>query len=158
MAKGPSAPATCVAPATDLGTLRHPGTRGESPVLAIAIVGPRRHPEFVSCSPRLPGAKEDRHEQRREDVQEALAVAEYPADDQGWVRPPHIHFRVAHPGYHELTTQMYFAGEPLNEPDLLRRQLPPDEHARLSVDFQPAGTLGPDARAGSFTLSLRRVV
>jgi protocatechuate 3,4-dioxygenase beta subunit len=34
----------------------------------------------------------------------------------GW-RCRHIHFKVSHPGYQELTTQMYFAGDPWIEHD-----------------------------------------
>lgn len=42
----------------------------------------------------------------------------YPADEN-WMRPPHIHFKVHKWGYRELTTQLYFEGEPLNERDLI---------------------------------------
>ncbi len=42
----------------------------------------------------------------------------YPVNKQ-WVRPPHIHFKVSKRGYSELTTQMYFPGNELNESDLL---------------------------------------
>ncbi|KAG2496447.1 hypothetical protein HYH03_005671 [Edaphochlamys debaryana] len=33
------------------------------------------------------------------------------------LRPPHIHLRLAVPGYRTLVTQMYFAGNPLNGPN-----------------------------------------
>ena len=58
------------------------------------------------------------------------------AVDGTWRRPPHIHFKVSRRGYHELTTQMYFAHESLNEQD--RLLLAVDEEARklLVVDFQ----------------------
>ena len=42
----------------------------------------------------------------------------YPASSD-WVRPPHIHFKLYKEGYQELTTQMYFPGEPLNDKDRL---------------------------------------
>jgi len=42
----------------------------------------------------------------------------YPASDT-WQRPPHIHFKVSKRGYVELTTQMYFPDEKLNDQDLL---------------------------------------
>lgn len=53
-----------------------------------------------------------------------------------WSRPPHIHFKVSRRGYHELTTQMYFEHEELNEKD--RLLLAVDEKVRklLVVDFQ----------------------
>jgi len=41
----------------------------------------------------------------------------------GWSRPPHIHFKVTKKGYVELTTQMYFPGQLLNQTDrLLQRK------------------------------------
>ena len=62
----------------------------------------------------------------------------------GWSRPPHIHFKVARRGYHELTTQMYFAGDPLNETDRILQAVPVPDRGRLVVDFaatdgDPAG-------------------
>jgi len=50
----------------------------------------------------------------------------YPAS-KNWSRPPHIHFKVTKKGYHELTTQMYFPGEPLNEKDGILQKLEPEE-------------------------------
>lgn len=54
----------------------------------------------------------------------------YPAG-QGWVRPPHIHFRVSSNGQAVLTTQLYFADEPLNDRDLLLNRLPPSQQKLL---------------------------
>lgn len=48
-----------------------------------------------------------------------------------WTRPPHIHFKVARRGYREITTQMYFDGEPLNDADLLLNELKPAERPSL---------------------------
>ena len=31
-----------------------------------------------------------------------------------WQRPPHIHFKVYRRGFEDLTTQLYFSGDPLN--------------------------------------------
>ncbi len=44
----------------------------------------------------------------------------YPAS-RDWDRPPHIHFRVDAFRQPRLTTQMYFAGNPLNDIDLILR-------------------------------------
>ena len=52
-----------------------------------------------------------------------------------WTRPPHIHFKVSKPGFSGLTTQMYFAGHPLNEMDGILRQHPEAERKKLIVDF-----------------------
>jgi protocatechuate 3,4-dioxygenase, beta subunit len=82
----------------------------------------------------------------------------YPADAQGWIRPPHIHFRVVRRGYHELVTQMYFAGEALNDPDYIRRSLTPAERERVTVAFGAgAPDDDPSERSGTFDIVLRRV-
>ncbi len=80
------------------------------------------------------------------------------AVDGEWQRPPHIHFKVARRGFHELTTQMYFAGHELNGPDRLLNALSEAEQALLLVSFGPGG---PEDEAGSqrgeFDLFLRKV-
>ena len=58
----------------------------------------------------------------------------YSVDDE-WVRPPHIHYKVSRRGYHEIITQMYFAGEPLNEKDNLLNEVAKNERHLLVVDF-----------------------
>ena len=81
----------------------------------------------------------------------------YPAGDGGWVRPPHIHFRISLRGYHELVTQMYFAGEQLNEPDRIRGALSAEDRDRVTVAFEPAsGDLEADSRIGQFDITLRQ--
>lgn len=58
----------------------------------------------------------------------------YPTDS-GAVRPPHIHFDIV--GRHNrLVTQMYFAGEPLNEEDAILK-LAGANAGRLIVSLQP---------------------
>lgn len=54
----------------------------------------------------------------------------YPAET-GWTRPPHIHFKVSKRGFHEITTQMYFPGDPLNDVDRLLNDLPADRRGEL---------------------------
>lgn len=54
----------------------------------------------------------------------------YPAADD-WVRPPHIHFKIARRGFREITTQMYFDGQPLNDADLLLNALPASKQFAL---------------------------
>jgi len=46
----------------------------------------------------------------------------YPAGP-GWMRPPHIHFRIMAEGYSALTTQMYFPGNNYNGSDLILQSL-----------------------------------
>ena len=57
------------------------------------------------------------------------------AVDGNWSRPPHIHFKVARRGYHELTTQMYFAGEQLNDSDRLLQSVKEADRQSLVVGF-----------------------
>lgn len=59
----------------------------------------------------------------------------YPVDDSGWIRPPHIHFLVARRGHHELITQMYFAGQELNESDRILQALSSAEQEEVIVAF-----------------------
>lgn len=48
-----------------------------------------------------------------------------------WTRPPHIHFKVGKRGYQEITTQMYFPGEALNDTDRLLQHHSPEEQALM---------------------------
>lgn len=78
----------------------------------------------------------------------------YPAD-QNWVRPPHIHFRVMKRGYHELITQLYFAGEALNADDRILRTLSQRDQNEAVVDFKiPPGGVEP---VGVFDLKIAKV-
>jgi protocatechuate 3,4-dioxygenase beta subunit len=70
-------------------------------------------------------------------------------------RTPHIHFAVAAPGRRELVTQMYVAGEPLNERDGLYRSIrDPRQRAAVTVRLDEANGIEPGALAGSFDLVL----
>ena len=57
--------------------------------------------------------------------------------DEKFQRTPHIHYKVTRRGYHELTTQLYFAGEKLNAKDGLYKKLSTDDQKLVTVDFQP---------------------
>ncbi len=46
------------------------------------------------------------------------------ADESAGHRTPHIHFRVVRDGYRDLTTQMFFDGEALNESDFVLANVP----------------------------------
>ena len=64
-------------------------------------------------------------------------------------RTPHIHFKIAGPGFEPLTTQMYIAGEPLNEHDFLYQRLDPRARALVTVPLEPAPGLEPSAKSGA---------
>ena len=68
-----------------------------------------------------------------------------------WTRPPHIHFTVRAHGHSELTTQMYFAGEPLNHKDRLFRRHLPEEQAQCLVSFYKVK----NTSVGTFNLTLK---
>ncbi len=70
-----------------------------------------------------------------------------------WVRPPHIHYKVSRRGYRELITQMYFDGDPLNDKDLLLKEVPVAERKRLLVTFDE----GAETPEGEFDIVLGTV-
>ena len=62
-------------------------------------------------------------------------------------RTPHIHFTLTGPGFERLTTQMYLAGQPLNERDgLYQRIADPAARAAVTVALQPAPELEPETK------------
>lgn len=83
----------------------------------------------------------------------------YPADTD-WVRPPHIHFKVSALKHRELVTQLYFAGEDLNEKDLILLGIPQAERAKVITKLQPVDpkrNLEPGTWIGDFNITLRKV-
>jgi protocatechuate 3,4-dioxygenase beta subunit len=79
----------------------------------------------------------------------------YPAGP-GVIRPPHVHFIVS--GHRDkLVTQMYFAGEPLNQRDPFLAEAPADSRELLVARELPAPPelardMGPDARVEVFDI------
>jgi protocatechuate 3,4-dioxygenase beta subunit len=68
-------------------------------------------------------------------------------------RTPHIHFTVSAPGLPHFKTQMYVAGEPLNERDgVLMGVRDPAARARLIVPLHPATGVEVNALAGTFDI------
>jgi protocatechuate 3,4-dioxygenase beta subunit len=67
-----------------------------------------------------------------------IRPAPYPLDAMNDVgmRPRHIHFKVAHEDAGELTTQMYFAGDPLIEDDVVMRDTPEDQRHLLITEAE----------------------
>jgi protocatechuate 3,4-dioxygenase beta subunit len=70
-------------------------------------------------------------------------------------RTPHIHFAITPPAGGRLVTQMYVAGEPLNERDGLYASLrDPRQRAALTVRLEPAHGIEDGALAGTFDIVL----
>jgi protocatechuate 3,4-dioxygenase beta subunit len=57
-------------------------------------------------------------------------------------RTPHIHLKVRHPGFDELTSQWFVAGDPGNARDVLFRRLTPAQRDQVTMTLErpPAGT------------------
>lgn len=53
-------------------------------------------------------------------------------------RTPHIHVKVRHASFGELTSQLFVAGDPGNARDFLWRQLDADEQASLAMRLEAA--------------------
>lgn len=70
-----------------------------------------------------------------------------------WVRPPHIHFKIAAPFNPSVTTQMYFSDETdLNGKDLLLLSLDQAQQDALVVNF--GGQTADGIAAGTFNIHL----
>lgn len=78
----------------------------------------------------------------------------YPAGD-GWVRPPHIHFKVSKLGYVELITQMYFAGDALNADDLILQRLSKAQQERVVIELKSQDGL--PHPAGQFNIQIEKL-
>ncbi len=79
----------------------------------------------------------------------------YPADTD-WERPPHIHFKVSKRGYHELITQMYFKGQPLNDKDKILLDVPEHMRSNVIVDFV-TNPPDPGTLTGQFDITILKV-
>jgi len=80
----------------------------------------------------------------------------YPVDGS-WVRPPHIHFKVAKRGHHELITQMFFEDEPLNDVDNLFLALSKEGRKSVVAKSSRGETMdGEEALVCRFDIVLKR--
>lgn len=106
---------------------------------------------------------------RGEYIFKTIVPGFYPADLQnGWYRPPHIHFMASATGYSQLVTQLYFAGaqvrdnafiQGLNQADYLLQSssLSQKQRAALVVNFGTDATGQiKDGLVGRFDLSLSK--
>lgn len=112
---------------------------------------PRDRPRGRSRDPNFQGFARLRTDREGGYRFVTIVPGAYPVSDD-WTRPPHIHFKVYPPAAGALTTQMYFDGHPLNDPDRLQRQLSPEARAALRVAFDSRTADG--LRRGVFDLVL----
>ena len=74
----------------------------------------------------------------------------------GGMRPSHIHFRVSHPNFRALITQMYFVGDPYQDKDRILNAIPPSQRDLVIVKMeQPGPGQERDAKVCRFDLTLR---
>lgn len=88
-----------------------------------------------------------------------IIPGDYPASNT-WTRPGHIHFKIQKRGYHELTTQMYFKGNELNQTDYILNGLSEQEREKVIVEFKtPINSRGERANSlvGNFSITMRQV-
>ncbi|MBC7742599.1 MAG: hypothetical protein H7061_10405 [Bdellovibrionaceae bacterium] len=78
----------------------------------------------------------------------------YPADTD-WMRPAHIHFKVARLGYNELITQMYFEGDKYNSSDKILQQLKKDDQQKVIVKFAPLPNV--PHKVGQFDIQIVKI-
>lgn len=76
----------------------------------------------------------------------SIKPAAYPINpiNPNAIRPPHIHFDVTGKKG-RLVTQMYFPGEPLNESDIIFKDLGPDRDAAIAKVLPPGKEFEPDS-------------
>ena len=96
------------------GRYRHPRERGSAPI----------DPNFQGYGRTVTGA--DGGYRFR-----TIKPVPYPG------RAPHIHFAISGAGLSPFTTQMYLAGAPQNDADVLFNRLDPAARTTLLVDFMP---------------------
>jgi len=78
-----------------------------------------------------------------------------------WTRPPHIHFKVFADKYVELITQLYFAGQSLNQHDQLLMRLSQADRERVTTQLSSknVASTAPNNEgvlSGRFNIVLRR--
>ncbi len=103
--------------ANSYGRYNHPADRSSAPL----------DPHFQGWG-RLATGTDGRYRFR------TIAPGAYAAS-RDWQRPPHIHFKVRRSGYEDLTTQMYFSAEPLNETDRILQALSAADREKVIVGF-----------------------
>ena len=69
-------------------------------------------------------------------------------------RTPHIHFAILAPGRAPLITQMYVAGEPLNQRDGILNRIDRRQRDSVIVQLQPGDRIEEQALVGTFDIVL----
>ncbi len=111
----------------------------------------------VPLDPNFQGWGEVRTDDEGRFLFKTVHPGQYPAAP-GWIRPSHIHFKVLGTGFPELTTQMYFDGDPYLEQDRIFQAVPSAERSHVVVQREkPDQAFPPDAVMYRFDLAVNRV-
>jgi len=89
-------------------------------------------------------------------VFKTIKPGSYPAQP-GWVRPPHIHYKVTKLAYMELTTQLYFTGDKLNDQDLILQRLSRMEQEQVVRPFESRKIQGEDVTWVEFPIQIEKI-
>ena len=82
---------------------------------------------------------------------------QYPAG-RGWIRPSHIHFKITGSGISELTTQMYFEGDPYLQADRIFLGVAPGERDLVIARPQVSENIGErETQVYHFNITVHRV-
>ena len=123
--------------ANSVGRYNHPGDQGSPPL----------DPNFEGYAKIRTGADGNYSFK-------TVKPAPYPTGIDGWLRPPHIHFEIKGRAS-RLVTQMYFAGEALNEKDKLFTSASADGRKSLLSRYDaPSGKQERDALAAIWDVVL----
>ena len=68
-------------------------------------------------------------------------------------RANHIHYKISHPEYRDIATELHFRGDPKLKGDFVTADLSEDEHDVLAVDLEEPGE-GFDAGAKVATFDI----
>ncbi|WP_413290676.1 hypothetical protein [Bdellovibrio sp. HCB337] len=89
-------------------------------------------------------------------VFKTIKPGSYPAAP-GWVRPPHIHYKVTKLGYIEMITQLYFEGDALNSRDEILKRLKPSEQEQVVRPVEVRDHQGDLIKWVGFSLQIEKV-
>jgi len=78
-----------------------------------------------------------------------------------WMRPAHIHLKVHRRGFEELTSQVYFKGDPYNKSDKILQSLTKEEQSKVIVNFEvrkdKTGFEKDNIKIGNFDITIRNI-
>ncbi len=90
------------------------------------------------------------------EIWQACHTGKYNHPSDTWRRPPHMHYKVSLRGYRELVSQLYFAGDVLNQHDLILQDLHVEDQKQVVVKFDRVALNGEVVLKGKFDLTIKK--